>query len=67
MKSVSGIFAAIIIALSCFMATTAFAPNPIIAHTKVETYRPVTHLNVFDEKERKALTRDSEPEDYFQT
>lgn len=67
MKSALAFFTAFLVATSCWVATLAFTPNPYISTFKVESSRGVTHLNVFDEKERKALTRDSEPEDYFQT
>jgi hypothetical protein len=50
------------------MESNAFSPSSHISKTAfrsaVGTSKP---LNIFDEKERNALTRDSEPEDFFQT
>lgn len=65
MKSSSGILAIFAVAVGCLAFTTAFAPQPQLSVPTNQ--RIATHLNVFDEKERQALTRDSEPEDYFQT
>lgn len=67
MRSTSAILSALLVAISCLVATTAFAPTPIVTQKSATSNRVSTHLNVFDEKERAALTRDSEPEDYFQT
>lgn len=68
MRSSIGSIAALVVAVSCFVSTTAFAPLPVVSHqSTVTSNRVSTHLNVFDEKERAALTRDSEPDDYFQT
>eukprot|EP00428_Durinskia_dybowskii_P012469 CAMPEP_0170213174 /NCGR_PEP_ID=MMETSP0116_2-20130129/6208_1 /TAXON_ID=400756 /ORGANISM="Durinskia baltica, Strain CSIRO CS-38" /LENGTH=104 /DNA_ID=CAMNT_0010463719 /DNA_START=64 /DNA_END=378 /DNA_ORIENTATION=+ len=67
MKSALALFTAFLVAASCLIAASAFSPKAPISMFKVESCRGVTHLNVFDEKERKALTRDSEPQDYFQT
>jgi hypothetical protein len=66
-SSSSGILALFFGALISYLGvtTTAFAPQPRVSvHSNP---RVSTHLNIFDEKERQALTRDSEPEDYFQT
>ena len=67
MKSLScGILAFFVALISCLGVTTqAFAPQ--LRVTVHSTPRVSTRLNIFDEKERQALTRDSEPEDYFQT
>ena len=50
------------------MESNAFAPSSQISNTAcrsaVGTSKP---LNLFDEQERKSLTRDSEPEEFFQT
>jgi uncharacterized membrane protein YgcG len=64
MKSSSWILALLVANINCLAVTTAFAPQPLVS---VHSQRVATHLNIFDEKERQALTRDSEPEDYFQT
>lgn len=58
-----GIFG-MMICVALVGVATAFAPQPSLVASK---QRMTTHLNIFDEKERKALTRDTEPEDYFQT
>jgi hypothetical protein len=48
------------------VSTTAFAPIGNVAKTsKVE--RAPALMGFFEEKERDTLTRDSEPEEYFQT
>lgn len=65
MKSPSAILAVFVAAISCLTVATAFAPQPLVSVNADS--RISTHLNIFDEKERDALTRDSEPEDYFQT
>ena len=67
MKSASGSFALLLAAISFLAATTAFAPMPIVSQQSAKSNRAGTHLNIFDEKERQELTRDSEPDDFFQT
>ena len=68
MKSVSVSFAFLIIAASCLVSSFAFAPKANMAKTFVNRAPSTTSLNIFDDKpERAALTRESEPEDFFQT
>mmetsp|Transcript_89169 Transcript_89169/g.257066 ORF Transcript_89169/g.257066 Transcript_89169/m.257066 type:complete len:103 (-) Transcript_89169:112-420(-) len=65
MRASVSFVAALLVAVSCLVSTIAFAPKPLVS---VNSNRAITHLNIFDgDKERDALTRDSEPEDYFQT
>jgi hypothetical protein len=67
MKSVSVSFAFLIIAASCLVSSFAFAPKAKMAKTFVNRAPSTTSLNIFDDQERTSLTRDSEPEDFFQT
>ena len=65
MKSFGLLLALIAIA---FASTSAFAPNAnIVQNSSGRTMNSVLKMGFFEEKERDALTRDSEPEDYFQT
>lgn len=64
MKSVSIIAVTILV---CLCAASAFAPKAVVP-TKATRTLPQIHMGVFDgEQERKQLTRESEPEEYFQT
>ena len=69
MKSMNlGIASVLVVAMAGLVAnTSAFAPVPLAHSRSAVANRVDTHLNIFDEKERAALTRDSEPEDFFQT
>jgi hypothetical protein len=68
MKSSTATYALLAIAASFVTETRAFAPKAQLAtKTFVGRAPSTTKLNVFDEKERQSLTRDTEPEDYFQT
>ena len=68
MKSTIATYALLAIAASFVTETRAFAPRAHLAtKTFVGRVPSPTKLNIFDEQERKSLTRDSEPEDYFQT
>jgi len=52
----------------CIAASAAFAPiSSSPAFLTSERTNNLSPLHVFQEKERDALTRESEPEDYFQT
>jgi hypothetical protein len=69
MKSVNAIFAFLFVAISCLVSTSAFAPNANVARAFTNSRRVATPLQAaFDDgAERKSLTRESEPEEYFQT
>ena len=64
MKSFALLLALIATAL---VSTLAFAPNANVVKISGRTMSPALNMAIFEEKERDALTRDSEPEDYFQT
>lgn len=64
MKSFALFVALIAMAL---VSTLAFAPNANVVKISGRTVSPALNMGFFEEKERDALTRDSEPEDYFQT
>ena len=65
MKSFGLLLALIAIA---FASTNAFAPTAnIVQNSSGRTMNSVLKMGFFEEKERDALTRESEPEDYFQT
>lgn len=60
-----GLFLALIVVALC-SSVSAFAPIGNVAKmTSVERVSPL--MAIFEERERDALTRDSEPEEYFQT
>eukprot|EP00339_Tiarina_fusa_P030366 CAMPEP_0117014794 /NCGR_PEP_ID=MMETSP0472-20121206/11935_1 /TAXON_ID=693140 ORGANISM="Tiarina fusus, Strain LIS" /NCGR_SAMPLE_ID=MMETSP0472 /ASSEMBLY_ACC=CAM_ASM_000603 /LENGTH=102 /DNA_ID=CAMNT_0004718441 /DNA_START=89 /DNA_END=397 /DNA_ORIENTATION=- len=66
MKQATILFA-LISTILCLVGTTAFAPKANVATTAKRGFVSTT-LNIFDgEQERQALTRDSEPEDFFAT
>ncbi len=73
MKTVSLLFAFLFVATSCLVSTSAFAPKANVATAFMKSGRAVSNsptkvMAAFDgERERDALTRDSEPEEYFQT
>lgn len=64
MKSFALFVALIAMAL---VSTLAFAPNANVVKISGRTVSPALNMGLFEEQERDALTRDSEPEDYFQT
>jgi hypothetical protein len=60
-------FTFLIIAASC-LGTFAFVPKAHVARTFVNDVRVQMPLNGFmGDKERDGITRDNEPEDFFQT
>ncbi|CAJ1969296.1 unnamed protein product [Cylindrotheca closterium] len=52
---------------TALLAVTGFAPVANTVQTTTRTNNVFLNMAVFEEKERDALTRDSEPEDFFQT
>jgi Skp family chaperone for outer membrane proteins len=73
MKTVSLLFAFLFVAISCLVSTSAFAPKANVARAFLNSGRvvsgsPTKIMAAFDDdKERNALTRDTEPDEYFQT
>ena len=70
MTSLRFLVAAVLVSMALFVSNSAaFAPASQMT-TNIRSsaaVKRVSPLNIFDEKERDALTRDSEPEEYFQT
>ena len=67
MKSTLFLASAMVFSLAFLTTTFGFAPKSVVSQTVTRAPTPI-HMGVFDgEQERQALTRDSEPEEYFQT
>ncbi|KAG7360238.1 hypothetical protein IV203_035337 [Nitzschia inconspicua] len=66
MISFNLLIATILLSMAC-LASNAAAFAPVSHVTAIARTNAIAPLNIFDDKERNALTRDSEPEDYFQT
>ena len=69
MKNIALALSLIVVTIS-FVSTTAFVPQLPTQHTFGRVAAPTTRVNIFgesEEGERKKLTRDSEPEDFFAT
>ncbi|CAB9500452.1 expressed unknown protein [Seminavis robusta] len=67
MKSTSIIASALLVCLAYLSTASAFAPKALVTPTATRTMTQV-YMGVFDgEQERQQLTRDSEPEEFFQT
>ncbi|KAL3944103.1 MAG: hypothetical protein SGBAC_001834 [Bacillariaceae sp.] len=52
---------------TALLSVSGFAPVASTVQTTRATNNVVLNMAVFEEKERDALTRDTEPEEYFQT
>ena len=66
MKSTSYVASLLIIAIAFVATASAFVPRAAVS--TVSTRKPVSELNIFGgDQEKKTLTRDNEPEEYFQT
>jgi len=69
MKSISFIASFLVFALAFVATSSAFAPKSTVSPTFATARAQKVQIQMVfnDEPERKALTRDSEPEEYFQT
>jgi hypothetical protein len=64
----SPIAVGMLVCLSCLSMVAAFAPINAVSSSRLTNKVPEICMGVFDgDQERKSLTRDSEPEDYFKT
>lgn len=66
MKSFFTIAATLLLSLAFLSTGSAFAPKSLVTPSLTRTQTEV-HMVFNDEKERPVITRDSEPEEYFQT
>mmetsp|Transcript_21963 Transcript_21963/g.61166 ORF Transcript_21963/g.61166 Transcript_21963/m.61166 type:complete len:107 (-) Transcript_21963:346-666(-) len=70
MKSVTfSTVLAVVVAMSCVLMSQAFVPRSSVGHAfNVKAATTTTKLNGFmGDPERESLSRDSEPEEFFQT